>query len=58
MCLLLVLGAMLANQDRETELAKTLLKGVCELMTWIKGQPAGRRLYDHGYNPYITSTAY
>jgi len=52
MFLLLSVGAILANQDREAELAKTRaqLQGVREFTTWVKEQPTGRRLYDRYYS--------
>lgn len=53
MFLLLSVGAILANQDREQKLAQVQaqLQGVREFTSWVKEQPAGRRLYDHYYNP-------
>jgi hypothetical protein len=53
MFLLLVVGAIFANQYREAELAQTRarLQGVREFTDWVKNQPTGRRLYDRYYNP-------
>lgn len=53
MFVLLSVGAILANQDREKKLAQAQaqLQGVREFTDWVKNQPTGRRLYDRYYNP-------
>lgn len=53
MFVLLSVGAILANQDREEKLAQAQaqLQGVREFTDWVKNQPTGRRLYDRYYNP-------
>jgi hypothetical protein len=52
MFLLLVIGTILSNQNRESELAKTRaqLQGVREFTDWVKEQPVGRQLYDRYYH--------
>ncbi|SFF34612.1 hypothetical protein [Spirosoma endophyticum] len=51
--LVLVGGAMLANQQRETALAqaRTQTQAVREFTDWVKTQPEGKRLYDRYYHP-------
>jgi hypothetical protein len=51
--LVLVAGAMLANQQREAALAqaRTETQAVREFTNWVKTQPEGKRLYDRYYNP-------
>ncbi|SFF36826.1 hypothetical protein [Spirosoma endophyticum] len=51
--LLLVVGAVLANQQREAALAqaRTETQAVREFTNWVKMQPEGKRLYERYYNP-------
>jgi hypothetical protein len=51
--LVLVGGAMLANQQREAALAqaRTETQAVREFTDWVKTQPEGKRLYDRYYHP-------
>ncbi|SFF37869.1 hypothetical protein [Spirosoma endophyticum] len=51
--LVLVGGAMLANQQREAALAqaRTQTQAVREFTDWVKTQPEGKRLYDRYYHP-------
>ena len=51
--LLLVGGAILANQQREAALAqaRTQTQAVREFTDWVKSQPEGKRLYDRYYHP-------
>lgn len=51
--LILVIGAVLANQQREAALAqaRTQTQAVREFTDWVKSQPDGKRLYERYYNP-------
>ncbi len=51
--LVLVAGAMLANQQREAALAqaRTETQAVREFTNWVKTQPEGKRLYERYYHP-------
>lgn len=51
--LVLVGGAMLANQQREAALAqaRTETQAVREFTDWVKTQPEGKRLYERYYHP-------
>lgn len=51
--LVVVIGAMLANQQREAALAqsRTETQAVREFTNWVKTQPEGKRLYERYYNP-------
>ncbi|CAN5138503.1 hypothetical protein BH09BAC4_BH09BAC4_06150 [soil metagenome] len=51
--LVLVVGAVLANQQREAALAqaRTQTQAVREFTNWVKRQPDGNRLYDRYYHP-------
>ena len=51
--LVLVGGAMLANQQREAALAqaRTQTQAVREFTDWVKTQPEGKRLYERYYHP-------
>ena len=53
MFLLLVVGSMLANQQREADLAqaRSETQGVRAFTEWVKKQPSGKRLYERYYNP-------
>lgn len=50
--LVLVVGAVLANQQREAALAQARLEtqAVREFTDWVKSQPEGKRLYDRYYH--------
>ncbi|ADB42937.1 hypothetical protein [Spirosoma linguale] len=50
--LLLVVGAMLANQQREAALAQARIEtqAVREFTDWVKSQPEGKRLYERYYH--------
>jgi hypothetical protein len=50
--LVLVAGAMLANQQREAALAqaRTETQAVREFTDWVKSQPEGKRLYERYYH--------
>lgn len=51
--ILLVGGAILANQQREAALAqaRTETQAVREFTSWVRSQPEGKRLYERYYNP-------
>ena len=51
--LLLVFGAMLANQQREEDLAqsRSQTQAVRAFTDWVKVQPEGKRLYERYYHP-------
>ena len=51
--LVLIVGAVLANQQREAALAqaRTETQAVREFTNWVKAQPEGKRLYERYYNP-------
>ncbi|GAB4043448.1 hypothetical protein [Spirosoma jeollabukense] len=51
--LVLVGGAILANQQREAALAQARneTQAVREFTDWVKTQPEGKRLYDRYYHP-------
>lgn len=51
--LILVIGAVLANQQREATLAQARVEtqAVREFTNWVKTQPEGKRLYERYYHP-------
>ena len=51
--LILVIGAVLANQQREAALAqaRTETQAVREFTNWVRTQPEGKRLYERYHNP-------
>jgi len=51
--LVLVVGAVLANQQREAALAQARIQtqAVREFTDWVKTQPEGKRLYERYYRP-------
>jgi hypothetical protein len=51
--LVLVIGAVLANQQREAALAqaRSETQAVRAFTDWVKAQPEGKRLYDRYYHP-------